>query len=153
MKSRFILLVVGMLSFVSHGYAEPAATLSGEKTQLSPQGGTLTLTASSTYDANPAALGWEITLPADWSLIGVSGASVPDIAPAKGSTGTMEFAYVNIPAGKAEFTFEVAYPPNAAGASVESSVMMRGDGKLTTLRPEPLTITAPAVRGRNASRN
>lgn len=153
MKNPHLLRVALLLVSVAGLCAEPAASLSGDKTQLSPQGGTVTLTASSTYDINPAALGWEITLPADWSLVGVAGASVPDIAPSKGSTGTMEFAYVNIPAGKAEFSFEVAYPPNAASVSVESSVLMRGDGKLTTLRPEPLTITAPAVRGRNASRN
>lgn len=153
MKSRFLLLAVLLSAIISASFAEPVATLSGDKAQLSPQGGTITLTASSTYDANPAALGWEITLPPEWSLVGVAGASVPDIAPSKGSTGTMEFAYVNIPAGKAEFSFEVSYPANSAGVSVESSVVLRGDGKLTTLRPEPLTITAPAVRGRNASRN
>lgn len=141
------------LALASVLIAEPVAALSSSVTQLAPQGGTVVLTATTSYDNSPAALGWEVVLPPDWSLVGVSGENVPDIAPAKGSTGTMEFAFVSIPTGKAEFALEVAYPPNAAGTTVESSALFRGDGKLTTVRPEPLTITVSASRGRTATRN
>jgi hypothetical protein len=153
MKSHILRSGLVLVALGSVLRAEPLAALSSNGTQLAPQGGTVVLTATASYDNNPAALGWEVVLPPDWSLVGVSGANVPDIAPTKGSTGTMEFAFVTIPAGKAEFALEVAYPPNAAGTTVESSALFRGDGKLTTVRPEPLTITAPASRGRTATRN
>jgi hypothetical protein len=153
MTSSLLRSGLGFLALVSLLHAEPLAALSGNNAQLAPQGGTVVLTATASYDNNPAALGWEVVLPPDWSLVAVSGANIPDIAPTKGSTGTMEFAFVTIPAGKAEFALEVAYPPNAASTTVESSALFRGDGKLTTVRPEPLTITAPATRGRTATRN
>lgn len=153
MASSLLRIGFGFLTLVSVLCAEPLATLSSNGTQLVPQGGTLVLTATARYDNSPAALGWEVVLPPEWSLVGVSGANVPDIAPTKGSTGTMEFAFVTIPEGKVEFALEVAYPPNAAGTSVESSALFRGDGKLTTLRPEPVVISAPESRGRAATRN
>jgi hypothetical protein len=98
------------------------------------------LRAVAAYEGTPGALGWEVVLPADWSLVAINGPQVPNIAPEAGSTGTLEFAYAAIPANRAEFSIIVRYPGNAPSVRATSTVLLRSGGKLTTLKPEPVVM-------------
>jgi hypothetical protein len=111
------------------------ATLKSDATALSAGGGSVQLSASVAYDGQPGAVGWSIALPADWSLVSVGGANVPEIAPDAGTTGTLEFAYTSAPAGRAEFTVVVKYPAGAKSAKATPTVLVRTAGKLATLNP------------------
>ncbi len=114
------------------------ATLKADATSLAPAGGQVTLTASVSYDGQPSALGWAIALPADWTLVSVAGANVPEISPAAGSTGALEFAYTAAPAAKAEFSVVVRYPAGSSTAKAVPTVLVRANGKLATLTPAPV---------------
>lgn len=122
-------------------FAQTAA-LKTDTTALAPGGGDVALTATANYDAQPSALGWAIALPADWSLVSVSGVNVPEIAPTAGSTGTLEFAYTATPATKAAFTVVVRYPAGCRAAKAVATVLVRSGGKLTTLTPTPVEFAA-----------
>ncbi len=121
----------------SIAFAQTAA-LKADATALAPGGGTVTLTASVSYDGQPSALGWAIALPADWTLVSIAGSNVPEISPSVGSTGTLEFAYTAAPAAKSEFTLVVRYPAGATTAKATPTVLVRANGKLATLTPAPV---------------
>jgi hypothetical protein len=128
------------------------AMLTADNSSLAPSGGTVVLTATASYDGEPGALGWAIVLPADWTLVSVSGPHVPAIAPEAGTTGTLEFAYTSVPAGRAEFTVLVRYPANASSAIAKPTVLVRAGGKLATLNPPAVQFTAAGgsvLRSRN----
>jgi hypothetical protein len=129
------------------------ATLSSDTTTLAPSGGTVTLTATTSYSDNPGALAWSIAIPADWSLVSVTGPNVPAIAPEAGSTGTLEFAFTSVPAQRAEFIVEVRYPANARNASATPTVLVRSGGKLSTLTPPAIELRAAAGGSTQRSRN
>jgi hypothetical protein len=114
------------------------ASLQADTTALSAAGGTVSLTASIKYDARPGAIGWAIELPGDWKLVAVSGPNVPAIAPGVGAAGTLEFAYAEVPAERAEFTLVISYPAGAAAAKAVPTVLVRTEGKLATLNPAPV---------------
>jgi hypothetical protein len=128
------------------------ATLSADNSTLAPSGGTVAFTATASYEGQPGALGWSITLPAEWSLVSVSGPNVPTIAPAAGTTGTLEFAFTSVPAQRAEFTVLVSYPANAKSTAATSTALIRAGGKLATLKPAPVQLSGVPVEER-ASRN
>jgi hypothetical protein len=120
------------------------AKLTADATTLSDKGGVITFTATTTYGQTPGALGWSIVLPADWSLVAVAGTHVPDIAPARDATGTLEFAYTSPPASGASFMVTARYPGGAVAARVTSTAIVRTNGKLATLNPAPINL--PVVR-------
>ena len=105
---------------------------------LAAAGGSVALTASVSYEGQPSALGWAIVLPADWTVVSVTGTDVPEISPSAGATGTLEFAYTAAPATKAEFTVLVRYPAGVTTAKAVPTVLVRAQGKLTTLNPAPI---------------
>lgn len=111
------------------------ATLKANTNTLIAEGGSVTFTATASYEGQPSALGWSVELPVEWILASVAGSNVPEIAPSKGTTGTLEFAYTSTPATKAEFTFVVRYPAGATAAKAVSTVLVRANGKLATLTP------------------
>lgn len=119
-----------------------SASLQANGTKLAAAGGTVQLTATVSYDGEPGAIGWSITLPAEWKLAGISGPNVPTVVPEVGSTGTLEFAFSAIPAGRAEFSISVTYPAGAALAKAVPTVLVRKDGKLATLTPAPVEFSA-----------
>jgi hypothetical protein len=132
------------------------ATLSADNPTLAASGGTVTLTAVASYEGEPGALGWQIELPADWSLVSVSGPDVPAITPEAGTTGTLEFAFTSVPANRSEFAVVVRYPANAAPAAAKSTVLVRAGGKLNTLTPAVVQLSAAdpaASRGQRARNN
>ncbi len=131
------LAVTVALGLASVAFAQ-TASLKADAAALMPSGGSVTFTAAATYDGQPAALGWAIALPSDWALVSVSGANVPEISPDVGSSGTLEFAYTSAPAGRSEFNVVVRYPAGATTAKAVPTVLVRANGKLTTLTPNPV---------------
>jgi hypothetical protein len=116
------------------------AALTADQTALAPAGGMVMLTATASYEGEPGALGWSIALPADWSLVSISGPNVPAIAPEPGASGTLEFAFTSVPAGRAEFSVVVKYPANTSAATATPKVLVRSGGKLATLTPAPVQL-------------
>lgn len=144
-----LVIALGVL-LGSGAVAAEQAALTASTERLSPAGGAVTLTATSVYEGQPAALGWEIELPAGWSLVSVSGANLPGVAPEPGATGTLEFAFIAVPPGGASFSATVRYPPQTAHGTLHSVVVLRANNKATTLRPEPVVFSraVPPARHR-----
>ncbi len=139
-------LFAGAAAFVASFALAQNASLVSDTSVLAQSGGTLVLRATADYDGEPGALGWAIALPADWSLVAVNGPQAPAIAPEAGSTGTLEFAYTSVPAGRAEFAVIVRYPANAASTQAVPTVLLRKAGKLTTLTPAPVALRGLETR-------
>ena len=136
-------LLAAALFAAASAFAQNAA-LTADQTNLAPAGGTVMLTASASYEGELGALGWSIALPADWSLVSISGPNVPAIAPEPGASGTLEFAFTSVPAGRAEFSVLVKYPANAQAATATPKVLLRSGGKLATLSPAPVQLRGRA---------
>ena len=147
MKTIRLLLATPVALAASFAFAQ-TASLSSDTSVLAQSGGTLVLRATAEYEGEPGALGWAIALPADWSLVAINGPQAPAIAPAVGSTGTLEFAFTIVPAGRAEFAVIVRYPANAPSAQAKPTVLVRSGGKLTTLTPAPVQLKAAGTDGR-----
>jgi predicted dienelactone hydrolase len=138
-KSAALLRLIASFFLFTAGFAfAQNATLRADSSALAPAGGQVTLTASVSYDGQPSALGWAIALPGDWILVSVAGANVPEISPAAGSTGALEFAYTAAPAAQAEFSVVVRYPAGSSAAKAVPTVLVRAQGKLATLTPAPV---------------
>lgn len=134
---RFILLALGTLLPAFAQLTEFRSDVG----RLSPAGGQVKLTAAVTYEDAPGAIGWSITLPVGWKLVALSGPHLPAVAPEIGSTGQLDFAYSVIPAQRAEFSLAVSYPAGADSGRVPAVVIVRRDGKLTTLAPEEVSLS------------
>jgi PKD repeat protein len=70
-------------------------------------GAPVSITVDMTYSGTEAitALAVEETLPSGWTFQTTSGANVPNLASATGTTGTLYFAWLTIPAFPVRFTF------------------------------------------------
>ena len=130
-----------------------SSSLSSSLASVGPVAGSLVLTARLDYanEALPTSLGFVVTLPAGWELLGVGGANPPNIKPAVGNRGVLEFAYSSgIPAGSAVFTITVGYPAGL-GASQTIASSMTYLTPSTTVQGAPLVIpfsaTPPAAPG------
>jgi hypothetical protein len=139
MKTIRLLLALPVALAASFAFAQ-TASLSSDTSVLAQSGGTLVLRATTEYQGEPGALGWALALPADWSLVAINGPQAPAIAPAVGSTGTLEFAFTDVPAKRAEFAVIVRYPANAPSTQATPTVLVRSGGKLTTLTPAPVEL-------------
>ena len=129
------------------------AKLTADASTVSEKGGIISFTATATYEQTPGALGWSIVLPADWTLVTVTGLNPPEIAPAADATGTLEFAYTNAPASTASFIVSVRYPANTPATKVTSTAIVRTNGKLATLAPAAIALQRAAAAGARQRQN
>lgn len=120
-------------------HAQLAHFASGSPT-LHREGGEILLIASVSYAERPAAVGWEIDLPAGWVLAACTGPNLPDVRPPDGSTGRLEFAYTTLPEAVAVFELRVRYPSGGEPATLAAEVHLRGRGALSTLRPRAIIL-------------
>lgn len=134
---RFLLAAV--LCAAGSVFAQQAEFRS-DVTKLSNSGGQVKVTAAVNYDGEPGAVGWSITLPADWKLVSVAGPHLPAVAPEAGSTGQLDFAYTAVPTNRAEFSIWVSYPAGGGAEKVAATALVRRDGKLATLTPAAITF-------------
>lgn len=145
-----LLLFVGLLGSAVSALAQ-TATLIADSTRLSADGGVVALTASAAYEGAPGAVGVALELPANWELVAVSGPDIPAVAPKPGTSGKLEFAYLQTPASRLEFTVQVRYPAGVTAALVSSQVVVRTEGRMATAKSEPVRLRmAPQGEGRDA---
>lgn len=144
MKSlRFSLF---FLALALQGYAQQAG-LTADNSRLSSGGGTLKISASVTYNQTPGALGWVVTLPAGWSLVGTTGSQPPEIAPANGATARLEWAYVSIPDASVQFDFIVSYPAGLRQSQqISAEVITCSAGTTKSIPVNRVTFTAERNR-------
>ena len=139
------LLVGSFLLLVATASYGQQATLTAEGTRLVAGGGTLKFVATVAYDQAPKALGWLIKLPPGWSLQQTGGAQAPEIAPVSGTTTTLEWAYLTVPASTAQFEFTACYPAEIRqDQRISAELLTCSDGRTATiavagpvLRPSP----------------
>lgn len=123
--------------------AAPTAQFTADARSLAPTGGTVRLLAVVSYSERPGAIGWTIALPKGWTLEKVGGGNPPQIAPAVGASGELEFAYVNVPDLVASFELTVRYPAAGGRAKISASAIARTRGRVDTLAPSPLNLSEP----------
>ena len=135
-----------VLAYAAFAPAARAQTIvfTPSTTSLSPTGGSLTFTTTISYSTTPSVLAFSTTLPSGWSFL--SGANLPPVAPAAGSTGTLSFSYITTPASPASFSFNVSYPAGLSGLQpLATSTITRdtaGSSAVTTTGPT-VTLVAP----------
>lgn len=78
---------------------------------------TVNVTLSKSGPQAVTALAFQDVIPAGWTLQSVSGPNTPQLSPAPGSGGPLEFAWFAIPAFPASFSYTLAIPPAASGAA------------------------------------
>lgn len=112
-------------------------------------GGTKVFNASVSYSTPPSVLAFSANIPLGWSYES-TGENGPNVAPAYGTTGTLDWIYTSAPASPVNFNFTVRYPASVTGAqSLASSTLTRdtaGSAGVTTTGPA-VTLTVPSNNG------
>jgi hypothetical protein len=107
-------------------------------------GGTVTVTNTFTFPAGVSALGWTVTLPVGWTFATGSGAA-GDIKPVAGDSGTLNWAWSNLPASPATFTYTLNVPAGTTGSQMlaaTASLRLSGSPQSAVVTPTPLSIVA-----------
>lgn len=140
---HFILFAFLLSALTLAAQTTPTATLDlmADSPNTLTSGGTLTFTATaSDYPSDTTALAWAVTVPAGWSY--TTGTGEPNIAPSTGTTVLLEWAYFDVPASSAAFTFQVSYPGDViVDSQVTAEVILRNSG---TTAPTILPVDAVA---------
>ena len=103
-------------------------------------GGTFTLELGVNFTGTaPVQLGWTLVLPPGFSYSG--GESEPEVKPVAGTTGSVDWAYVVIPAGASSFRVRIAYGAGLAGRHTFYGTVAYKTGALTSsISPAPVTV-------------
>jgi len=139
MNLRNIAAFCAVVMTASVSYGQSATLTSNTPTAAS--GSVITLAASVSYPGTPNAVGWSITLPEGWSFVGSNGANLPQISPESGATGTLEWAYANVPEATARFTVTVKTGGKPGVTKLQAKVYLRVGGKQQTVDVAPLVVT------------
>ena len=134
---RILSLVLCSLIWSGLACAE-SVVVTPAQDSLAAGGGELVLNVDIVYGEAPAALGLSLGLPAGWSFVGATGAGRPAIAPAAGSTETLDLAWMTAPAEHAEFSITVRYPEGQTATILNGQAMLRRDGKALNL---PISVS------------
>jgi len=104
-------------------------------------GGIVTLELGTSYIGTaPSQLGWTLVLPPGFSYAG--GESEPEVKPTTGNTGSIDWAYVAIPAGPANFRVRIAYVAGLTGRhTLYGTVSFRAGGLPSAVTPSPVTLS------------
>jgi pectate lyase len=140
-------LAAALCCGLATGLSAATATLTADSAIAPYAGGTVTFTATIGDYTTASALGFEVTLPADWTYATTSAG--PAVTPAAGSTGTLGWAYITIPASPASFTFTATAPAGTAmPQNIAATAYLRANGVQTTIPVSSITLaaaSAPAV--------
>ena len=117
-----------------------SATLVTDKSSAAA-GSEITLTASVNYSAAPSAIGWSVTLPEGWTFVSTGGVNPPAVGPQHGATGTLEWAYTEVPAGSAQFSFTVKAAGKPGSLQLSAKALLRADGKQQTVEVAPVSVS------------
>jgi len=141
-RSLAVALYCGLVSALTAA----TATLTADSAIAPQAGGTVTFTATIGDYTTAAALGFDVTLPPGWSYVETSAG--PAVTPAAGSTGTLGWAYITIPASPATFTFKATAPAGVDACDIAATAYLRSGGVQTTIPVTTLHLagaTAPSV--------
>ena len=139
-------LVAALYCGLASALTAATATLTADSAIVPYAGGTVTFTATIADYTTAAALGFEVTLPAGWSYVETSAG--PAVTPAAGSTGTLGWAYITIPASPATFTFTATAPAGVGACDFAATAYLRTGGVQTAIPVTTLHLagaTAPTV--------
>ena len=118
-------------------------------------GGTVTITNTITYTGTATSLGWQVLLPAGWSYVS-GGGSEGDVKPAAGTTDLLEWAWTNVPASPATFTYTLQVPAQSNGdQSLTALGIVRTGGSPFEIMatPDPLRVPHLAHHCADTDRN
>ncbi len=104
-------------------------------------GGTVSITNTFTYEGGASAIGWTVDLPDGWSYASTVFAEFrPDVRPSSGTTGTLGWAYSEVPPSGASFTYTLNVPAGTTGVQTLSASLLFRSGSA----PEETVIATPA---------
>lgn len=108
-------------------------------------GGTVTIATTFNYSGPATALGLEVDLPAGWSYASSTGEDVPGTTPGADTTGTIGWAYTNVPTSPVSFSYTLNVPEGETAPIVLTAIYRFRDGspsgeQVITVTPAPLTV-------------
>lgn len=135
--------LVSLFAVLAVAASAQVVVLTPTSTIINPAGGNLVFNASVTYSAPPSALAFSASIPTGWSYVS-TGPDGPGVAPAAGTTGTLDWIYVAAPPSPVSFNFTVAYPANIAGVQPLTSTTIARDnvGSQAVTTPGPNVVLA-----------
>jgi len=157
--SSFSIYLISMFVFITFAATAAAqtdtltATHSINPSQYEP-GKTSVVTCQITYTGKLTALGVEVDLPADWTLV-APGGSAPPIA-SQLDSGDLELFWMTPPASPVNFTYTVKVPNTTFGdQQISSYVLYRRDSgqEEKEMEPKPLLIPETTSYMLSASHN
>ena len=106
-------------------------------------GGQVTVSVHVEHAGDLTALGVVENPPAGWTLSSVGGDDPPAIQPPGGSSGSLAFAWISVPASPVDFTYMLNVPADATGQKTISGAVFyrKGAGELQAQIPE--TVLTP----------
>ena len=134
--AALLLVALGATSLV----AEATTSLSTPSANLQGGGGTVQLNVSISYSESPSALGWTLSLPEGWSFDSVPGGAQPAVSPAQGTTGEIEFAFIQAPANGTQFALKLNYSAGAADAELIGRAIVRIDAEVESVESSLLRL-------------
>jgi hypothetical protein len=103
------------------------------------------ITNTLTYTGSLSSLGWQVTLPTGWSFVSNAG-TLGAVQPSIGSTDTIGWGYITVPASPITFTYVVDVPFGATGSQVLAGQIFfsigAGGQQSILATPSPLTVNA-----------
>ncbi len=121
--------------------AGQTVTVTPSATTYAAAGGTITFTVTFQFTQSLSTLGMQITAPSGWAFGELGGTNRPQVAPTRGTTGTFDFAYFNVPTSPASFTFTATYGGGLTGNQTFSGIL----AILRTQEGEPIRPTASNI--------
>jgi len=103
-------------------------------------GGTVTITTTLTYTGPAASFGWQVSIPAGWSLASTDGPNPPQVQPVSGTTNSLEWAFTSAPASPVTFSYTLNVPGEQNGSATLGGVVLFRDG----INPEADVVITPS---------
>ena len=104
-------------------------------------GDTFRASINISYTCELDALGIQETIPDGWTFVSVECDDPPDVVPSVGATGTLEFAWINIPASPIDFCYTLQVQEGETGNKILSGEVLyrpQGGSELrVTIQPDP----------------
>jgi len=134
------LLLVVLIGLICPGLLFAGDTISSTTTPVYGVNGNIDVTNVIEYSGKISAMAIKISLPENAEFVSASCDVSPAIAPRKGDTGLLEFAWITTPKSPFAFTYSVATFDNAAGEIFTEINYRRDSGPLYhSLTPVPVS--------------
>lgn len=120
-------------------------------------GSTVTITNTINYSGTLDSLGWQVLLPAGWSYAS-SGGNVGSVKPRSSppDTGTLSWAWTDIPDSPIEFTYTLNVPAGTTGPQTIAALMLptqAGIHYMLLAKPDPLVIDKVAFHSADTNKD